>query len=579
MIGGADPFYLHHLRDRPPDVERRRRAVVDRDRSASLGNVRRRRDRGRRDRGPTPGPGARSSARERPRHVAHRRPGRAGRDPLPRRRVARSRTRTSRPADNAAFGLALAGDAPPPGRVRRRRARLRRGARPRARSRPGGRSRSPCSRPPRSRSCGRAAGASGRPTGRRASSRPRAPSTCSALVGHRSSARAIPAGALAPMQQWARARVARARAPAARRDAEEIDRGRDRARVLRGGAGRDLAPRHRRRDVRSRWDGWSRAWSQRRRENAVNELRDRVVREVRKVVVGQDHVVEVLLAAVDRRRSRAARRRARCRQDAARQRVRPRDRRRLPPRAVHARHAAVGPHRHDDAARRASSRSGPGPVFTNLLLADEINRTPPKTQAALLEAMQERQVSVDGIARPLPDPFVVVATQNPIEYEGTYPLPEAQLDRFLAKLDVGYPSVDDEAAMLRLAHHGVAPATLADVQAVTSPAELLGLRDARRRDDGDRRDRRLRRRARAPHARAPERRARREPARRGAPARRGEGGGAARGPRLRDPRRRRRGRARGAAAPAARCGPKPSSSATAPTTRSPTAIASVPVPR
>jgi MoxR-like ATPase len=119
----------------------------------------------------------------------------------------------------------------------------------------------------------------------------------------------------------------------------------------------------------------------------------------------------------------------------------------------------------------------PGPVFTNLLLADEINRTPPKTQAALLEAMQERQVSVDGLARPLPEPFLVVATQNPIEYEGTYPLPEAQLDRFLAKLDVGYPSEADEAAMLRLTHHGVAPATLDDVQVVARPDELLALRD------------------------------------------------------------------------------------------------------
>jgi MoxR-like ATPase len=117
-----------------------------------------------------------------------------------------------------------------------------------------------------------------------------------------------------------------------------------------------------------------------------------------------------------------------------------------------------------------------GPVFTNLLLADEINRTPPKTQAALLEAMQERQVSVDGVPRPLPDPFIVVATQNPIEYEGTYPLPEAQLDRFLAKLDVGYPTADDEAAVLRLAHEGVAPATLDDVHAVTSPAELIAAR-------------------------------------------------------------------------------------------------------
>ena len=79
----------------------------------------------------------------------------------------------------------------------------------------------------------------------------------------------------------------------------------------------------------------------------------------------------------------------------------------------------------------------PGPVFTNILLADEINRTPPKTQAALLEAMQEGQVTVDATGHPLPSPFLVVATQNPIEYEGTYPLPEAQLDRFLMQIEVG----------------------------------------------------------------------------------------------------------------------------------------------
>ncbi|MGD1054152.1 MAG: AAA family ATPase, partial [Candidatus Dormibacteria bacterium] len=91
----------------------------------------------------------------------------------------------------------------------------------------------------------------------------------------------------------------------------------------------------------------------------------------------------------------------------------------------------------------------PGPVFTNLLLGDEINRTPPKTQAALLEAMQERQVTVDGVTRPLSLPFIVIATQNPIEYEGTYPLPEAQLDRFLLRIGVGYPSVEQEAEMLR----------------------------------------------------------------------------------------------------------------------------------
>jgi MoxR-like ATPase len=114
----------------------------------------------------------------------------------------------------------------------------------------------------------------------------------------------------------------------------------------------------------------------------------------------------------------------------------------------------------------------PGPVFTNVLLADEINRTPPKTQAALLEAMQEAQVSVDGVSHPLPQPFLVVATQNPIEYEGTYPLPEAQLDRFLLKVDVGYPSQADEEAILRLAHRGVRPATLDEVAVAAGPADL-----------------------------------------------------------------------------------------------------------
>jgi MoxR-like ATPase len=118
----------------------------------------------------------------------------------------------------------------------------------------------------------------------------------------------------------------------------------------------------------------------------------------------------------------------------------------------------------------------PGPVFTNLLLADEVNRTPPKTQAALLEAMQERQVTVEGEPRALPDPFLVIATQNPIEYEGTYPLPEAQLDRFLAKIDVGYPSEEDETAMLRLAHRGVDPVTLEDVRPVAGPTDVLAAR-------------------------------------------------------------------------------------------------------
>ncbi|MFL5965365.1 MAG: AAA family ATPase [Gaiellaceae bacterium] len=90
----------------------------------------------------------------------------------------------------------------------------------------------------------------------------------------------------------------------------------------------------------------------------------------------------------------------------------------------------------------------PGPVFANLLLVDEINRASPKTQAALLECMQEQQVTVDGVSYELPPPFMVVATQNPIEYEGTYPLPEAQLDRFTMRLDIGYPTLADEARML-----------------------------------------------------------------------------------------------------------------------------------
>ena len=208
----------------------------------------------------------------------------------------------------------------------------------------------------------------------------------------------------------------------------------------------------------------------------MKELRDRVVREVQKVVVGQDHVVEVLLAGTATgghvllegvpgvAKTLLANTFARAiGVDFKRVQFTPDM---LP----------------SDLTGTMTFRAGelafrPGPVFTNLVLADEINRTPPKTQAALLEAMQERQVSVDGVARPLPEPFLVVATQNPIEYEGTYPLPEAQLDRFIAKLDVGYPAEADEAAMLRLAHRGVAPATLDDVQAVATPAELLGLRD------------------------------------------------------------------------------------------------------
>lgn len=115
-----------------------------------------------------------------------------------------------------------------------------------------------------------------------------------------------------------------------------------------------------------------------------------------------------------------------------------------------------------------------GPVFTNILLADEINRTPPKTQAALLEAMEERQVSVDGISRPVPAPFIVAATQNPVEYEGTYPLPEAQLDRFLLKLTLPLPERDDEIEVIRRHSVGFDPRDLhgAGVRAVADASDI-----------------------------------------------------------------------------------------------------------
>lgn len=125
-------------------------------------------------------------------------------------------------------------------------------------------------------------------------------------------------------------------------------------------------------------------------------------------------------------------------------------------------------------ARTAAFSFRAGPVFTNLLLADEINRTPPKTQSSLLEAMEERQVTVDGDSKPLPDPFLVIATQNPIEYEGTYPLPEAQLDRFMLKLPIGLPERDDEAMVVRRHADGFNPRDLAaaGVQRVATAEDI-----------------------------------------------------------------------------------------------------------
>jgi MoxR-like ATPase len=208
----------------------------------------------------------------------------------------------------------------------------------------------------------------------------------------------------------------------------------------------------------------------------VNELRDHVGAEIRKVVVGQEEVVDLmltalvlgghvllqgvpgvaksLLASTFARTVGGSYRRVQFTPDM------------LP----------------SDLTGTMTLRAGelafrPGPVFTNVLLADEINRTPPKTQSALLEAMQERQVSMDGKAHPLPDPFLVVATQNPIEYEGTYPLPEAQLDRFLVQAEVGYPAEHQELAVLALKRQGVASPTLEQVQPVLGASEIMRARE------------------------------------------------------------------------------------------------------
>lgn len=122
----------------------------------------------------------------------------------------------------------------------------------------------------------------------------------------------------------------------------------------------------------------------------------------------------------------------------------------------------------------------PGPIAANVVLADEINRTPPKTQAALLEAMEEAQVTIDGNALPLPTPFIVCATQNPIEYEGTYPLPEAQLDRFMVKIETGYPGAEQEAQLLERVASGFDARALdtSDVNAVTDAQEIVAMQRA-----------------------------------------------------------------------------------------------------
>ncbi|MBV7432533.1 MoxR family ATPase [Dermabacteraceae bacterium TAE3-ERU5] len=133
----------------------------------------------------------------------------------------------------------------------------------------------------------------------------------------------------------------------------------------------------------------------------------------------------------------------------------------------------TGSYVYDPAEGRFNFR--PGPVFTGLLLADEINRTPPKTQAALLEAMQEGQATVEGTTHPLPRPFHVIATANPVEHEGTYPLPEAQLDRFLLRLSFGYPSLDDECRVLASRMTRGSEETV--LRTVVDPETLLALQE------------------------------------------------------------------------------------------------------
>jgi MoxR-like ATPase len=207
----------------------------------------------------------------------------------------------------------------------------------------------------------------------------------------------------------------------------------------------------------------------------MRELRDRVCDEVAKVVVGQSETVELLLAAA----ALGGHVLLEGVPGVAKTLVANATARAL---GVEFRRVQFTPDMlPSDLTGTLALRGGelafrPGPIFTSVLLADEINRTPPKTQAALLEAMQERQVSVDGTSHALPEPFLVVATQNPIEQEGTYPLPEAQLDRFLFKLDVGYPSAEDELALLRLPRRGVTSSSLAALRPVASAAALAAAR-------------------------------------------------------------------------------------------------------
>jgi MoxR-like ATPase len=208
---------------------------------------------------------------------------------------------------------------------------------------------------------------------------------------------------------------------------------------------------------------------------SLSELREQAKREIGKVVVGQDAAVELLLVAALARGHvllEGPPGSAKTLLGRATAYVLGADFRRVQFTPDTTPTEIVG----ETVVRAGEPVFMPGTIFTNVLLADEINRTPPRTQAALLEAMQERNVTVEGRAHRLPDPFLVIATQNPYEQEGVFPLPESQLDRFLFKIDLDYCDAAHEVDMLRLPHTGVTPDMLGEIMPLLG---IVGLDKAR----------------------------------------------------------------------------------------------------